>query len=190
MKTSEFNEYLSKNRIHVLTVADVARIIGKPKAYASLFVFRDKALRLAERGLYYTKDASGYEIASSIVYPSYVSLISSLRFHNLTEQIPNIIYVVTTKRHGPIEDADGYRIEFKNVKREMMFGYRKIDGAFVADPEKAVIDMVYLGLFEEYASEAIENGKVDLGVLSKYLARTKIDSLRRRISLVAKGAVA
>jgi len=184
MKTSEFNEYLSRNNIHVFTVADAAKIIGKSRAYTSLFLFRNKALRLAERGLYYTKDATEYEIASNIVYPSYISLISSLRFHNLTEQIPNIIYVVTTKRHKPIGDINGYRVEFKNIKKEMMFGYRKIDGAFVADPEKAIIDMVYLNLFNEYADEALEGNKVNLSTLSKYIGMVKVNTVKRYINLI------
>ena len=184
MKTSEFNEYLSRNNIHVFTIADAARIIGKSRAYTSLFLFRNKALRLAERGIYYTKDATEYEIASNIVYPSYISLISSLRFHNLTEQIPNTIYVVTTKRHKPIGDINGYRIEFKNVKKGMMFGYRKIDGAFVADPEKAIIDMVYLNLFNEYADEAIEGNKVNLSTLSKYIGMVKVNTVKRYLNLI------
>jgi len=184
MKTSEFNEYLSRNNIHVFTIADAAKIIGKSRAYTSLFLFRNKALRLAERGIYYTKDATEYEIASNIVYPSYISLISSLRFHNLTEQIPNTIYVVTTKRHKPIGDINGYRIEFKNVKKGMMFGYRKIDGAFVADPEKAIIDMVYLNLFNEYADEAIEGNKVNLSTLSKYIGMVKVNTVKRYLNLI------
>ena len=181
MKTSEFNEYLSSNGIHLVTIADTARIIGKSKAYASLFLFRDKALKLAERGLYYTRDATEYEIASNIIYPSYVSLISSLRFHNLTEQIPNTIYIVTTKRHAPIADINGYRVEFRNVKKGMMFGYRKVDGAFVADPEKAIIDMIYFNIFYEYADEMLEKNKVDLSTLSRYLAMAGVGTIRRRV---------
>ncbi len=187
MKTQEFNEYLSRNGIHVVTIADAAKIIGKSKAYASLFLFRDKALKLAERGLYYTRDATEYEVASNIVYPSYVSLVSSLRFHNLTEQMPNTIYVVITKRHAPIEDLNGYRVEFRSVSKRMMFGYRKVDGAFVADPEKAIIDMIYFNIFHEYADEMLEEGKIDLGTLSRYLARAGVDTIRRRVARALGG---
>lgn len=184
MKTTEFNEYLSRNNIHVFTVADAAKIIGKPKGYTSLFLFRNKALKRAERGIYYTKDASEYEIASNIVYPSYVSLISALRFHNLTEQIPNTIYVITTKRHKPIEDLNGYRVEFKNIKKDRMFGYRKIDDAFVADPEKAVIDMIYLNLFREYADEAVENRRINQDILFKYIKMEKVNTVKDHINLI------
>jgi hypothetical protein len=38
MKTSGFNSYLSKNGIRVIRVVDAARIIGKSKNYASLFL--------------------------------------------------------------------------------------------------------------------------------------------------------
>jgi predicted transcriptional regulator of viral defense system len=188
MKTTEFNSYLSKNNIHVFTIADAAKIIGKSKAYTALFLFRNKALKSVERGIYYTKDAGEYEVASNIVYPSYISLISALRFYNLTEQMPNIIYVITTKRHKPIEDMDGYRIEFKNVKKAMMFGYRKVDDAFVADPEKAVIDMLYLNLFTEYADEALENKKADLGKLFKYASMAGVNTVKKHIDLIVNSS--
>ena len=187
MKTTEFNDYLYRNNIHVFTIADAAKIIGKPKAYTSLFLFRNKSLKRAERGIYYTKEATEYEIASNIVYPSYISLISALRFYNLTEQIPNVIYVVTTKRHKPIEDLNGYVVEFRNIKKERMFGYRKVDGAFVADPEKAVIDMVYLNLFREYADEVLEGGKINLSTLSKYIAMSKVNTVKEYIDSMTNG---
>ena len=49
-----------------------------------------------------------------------------------------------------------------------MYGYAKVDDAFVADPEKAVVDMLYLGKFEEYALEAIESGKLNYEKLARY----------------------
>jgi len=50
-----------------------------------------------------------------------------------------------------------------------MYGYAKIDDAFVADPEKAVVDMLYLGRFEEYALEAVESGKLNYEKLARYV---------------------
>ncbi|MCL5404497.1 MAG: hypothetical protein M1125_01490, partial [Candidatus Marsarchaeota archaeon] len=94
--------------ISVFSLEDASRIIGKPKHYTTVFLRRDRIVKRAANGVYYTPDASNYEIASSIVEPSYVSLISALRFYNITEQIPNTIYVLSSKRHSSIS-IDGTR---------------------------------------------------------------------------------
>ncbi|EQD60679.1 hypothetical protein B2A_03567 [mine drainage metagenome] len=185
MKTEDFNRFLQQNNIHVFSINDAARIIGKPKHYATIFISRDRIIKRAENGVYYTPDASSYEVASEIVYPSYVSLISALRLHNLTEQIPNMVYIVSTKMHKDIE-LDSIRIKFFKVKGSLMYGYLKMDGAFVAEPEKAVVDMLYLNRFNEYAMEAIESGKLDMKKLLNYAELSGKKRLIREVTTVAK----
>jgi predicted transcriptional regulator of viral defense system len=167
MKTEEFNRILQSNGINVFSLEDASRIIGKPKHYTTVFLRRDRIVKRAANGIYYTPDASSYEIASSIVEPSYVSLISALRFYNITEQIPNTVYVLSSRRHRNIGISDT-KVEFIKVRPSLMYGYKKVDGAMVADPEKAIIDMLYLGKFEEYAEEAIENRKVNREKLERF----------------------
>ena len=58
---------------------------------------------------------------------------------------------IGTRRHKAIGNLNGYIVEFSKVKKELMYGYRKVDDVFVADPEKAVIDMLYLNRFVGYA---------------------------------------
>ena len=187
MKSEEFNDFLEKRRISVFGLADAARIIGKGRGYTALFLSRNKKIKNAERGIYYSERATEYDIASRVVYPSYVSLVSALRFHNLTEQMPRIIYVLSYKRHRPIPSINGFRVEFKRIKKEMMYGYGRVDDVFVASPEKAVIDMLYLNLFVEYAEEAIESGKLDYGLLEGYSEKSGVKTLEKRVkTLIAK----
>ncbi len=181
MKTQEFNAFAMKKGLRVFTLAQAASIMRKPRYYASLFLSRDREVRRAERGVYYAKDATEYEVASRIVAPSYVSLISALRFHNLTEQIPRFIYVVSFKRHRAIENLNGYKVIFKTVKKRLMFGYSNVDGTYVAAPEKAVVDMFYLGEFTDYAEEAIESKRLDAKLLLKYAAATENKELVKRV---------
>ena len=180
MKTEEFNRILQTNGISVFSLEDASRIIGKPKHYTTVFLRRDRIVKRAANGVHYTPDASNYEIASSIVEPSYVSLISTLRFYNITEQIPNTIYVLSPKRHSSIS-IDGTRIEFVKVKPSLMFGYKKIDGAMVAEPEKAIVDMLYLGRFEEYAEEAMESRAISREKLIGFAELAGRKDLAKRI---------
>lgn len=181
MRTEAFNDYLRSHKISVLSVYAAAKIISMPLAYASKFLARDRYLRRAERGLYYTRDADEYEAASRMLFPSYVSLVSALRFHNLTEQIPRRIYVIGLRQHKTIQDLNGYVVEFIKVKKGLMYGYRKVDGTFVADPEKAVIDMLYLNRFIEYAEEAVESGRMDRKKLERYSAMSGVKEIARRM---------
>lgn len=181
MRTEEFNDYLRAQKITVFSVYDAAKIISMPFGYSSKFLAGDKYVKRAERGLYYTNDANEYEAASRILFPSYVSLVSALRFHNLTEQIPRRIYVIATRQHKPISNLNGYKVEFSKVKKALMYGYRRVDNIFVADPEKAIIDMLYLNRFVEYADEAIENERINKTKLKKYAKQSGVRSIIRRV---------
>lgn len=159
--------------MYTFKLVDAARILDKQLKYASLFLSRNKQVKKALRGRYYTQDATEYEVASSILNPSYISLVSALRFYNLTEQMPHIIYVISFKRHRPIENLNGYRVEFVTLKKQMFYGYVKVDGAIVARPEKAIIDMLYINRFTEYAYETIEGGNLNIRLLVKYATMSK-----------------
>ncbi len=190
MKTVEFNEFLQGNKIEVISLAEASRIISKPMHYTALFLKRDKLIRRAQRGLYYVYGTDEYAIASRILPNSYVSLVSALRFYNITEQIPNTIFIISDKRHKNIDNLNGYFVRFKTVPKSMMYGYGNIDGAFVADPEKAVIDMVYLNEFKEYAEEAIESGRLDMGKLRIYAEMSGRNSVTKRINKISGKEIA
>ena len=53
--------------------------------------------------------------------------------------------MLTTARHKDVY-IDGVRVVFKRVRPSLMYGFSKVDGAMVADPEKAIVDMLYLGM--------------------------------------------
>jgi len=182
MLTNDFNKFLERERINVFPLNYAARIIRKPLHYTTVFLSRNKFIKRATRGVYYTPNAGEYEIASSIIYPSYISLVSALRFQNLTEQIPNIIFVVSSKRHSSISDLNGYKVKFINIRKELMYGYSKIDNVFVAEPEKIVVDSFYLNIFVEFAEEIIESGNLDIPKLLRYAKRTGKQYVVNRIN--------
>ncbi len=181
MRAERFNDYLREHKLHVFSIYDAAKLISKRRAYASKFLASDRYIKRAERGLYYTMDASEYEVASRIAFPSYISLVSALRFYNLTEQIPHIIFVMAAVQHRPMHNLGGFEVKFKKLKRELFYGYGKADGAMIADPEKAVIDMIYLNEFVEYAEEAVEERNLDIAKLRDYALRTGSGGIARKV---------
>lgn len=115
-----------------------------------------KAGRLYQlrRGLYalappYQKvKAHPFLLANRLVHGSYVSLQSALAFHGLIPESVPVTTSVTTARPGHWDTPLG-RFEFRHIKTSFFHGYYLAEvadrqGAFVAAPEKAILDLVYL----------------------------------------------
>jgi predicted transcriptional regulator of viral defense system len=163
----------------VFSINDATKILRKPREYTWLFLSRcikQNKLGKAERGVYYLKERSNeYEIASGIVTPSYISLVSALAYYGLTTQIPNTVYVVSTKRHRAVKGAMGYDIVFKHIAKGMMFGYHKeaSGNISVADPEKAIVDIYYFNDVNDLDETMLDKpSRIDVGRLAEYALRS------------------
>ena len=149
MKTEKFLEMIRSFNKPVFTFNDVSKLLGDPE-YTRLFLFRVKQKGYIigiERGKYALRATNIYALASNILHPSYISFISALSYYKLTTQIPKTIFVVSLKQKKEITFRE-YSIRFVKFKHFRFFGYRreKIDGkiAFIAEPEKCIVDSVYL----------------------------------------------
>lgn len=163
MKSVETLLYLQRNGITVFTTRDLAKVIGKPISYARSAVSSIPGVKRAERGLYYTEQASIYEIASNVVAFSYVSMLSALRFYDLTTQMPATVEVVSPKKHRPML-LGGYRIRFVRLKKSLIFGHVRRGNAFIAEPEKAVLDSLYQNSYA-HIDDAVKRG-TDEGLMN------------------------
>lgn len=76
--------------------------------------------------------------------PAYVSLQSALFHHGLIEQIPAVVYAITTGRPRRVETPLG-AISFHRLPAELFLGF-DVDrsGAKIATREKAMFDIFYL----------------------------------------------
>ena len=200
MKSDVLINILKGRGVAVLTPTDAARIMDKPAKYASLFLGRmanKGTMKRIEKGKYYLNGAGVYAIASNIIYPSYISLLSAFRYHNLTTQIITTIDVISTKRHKRIDNVEEHAINFVNVSRERMFGfYRDKDtAAFVAYTEKAIIDSLYFQnppyqYTEEAFVKAKDAGTIDFERLAQFAARMHSHELTKRLKALMMSAEA
>ena len=154
MKKEEFMDYLNSNGIKVFNIHDAAKIFGKPEKYVSMRLTAMPKIKRATRGIYYVHDAEVSEIATKIVVPSYISLISAFAIHNVTTQMPIEIQVISSVQHWALE-VEGYRIRFIKFMKDRIFGYSKINGSMVAVLEKAVIDSLYLNLYTNETMDVV-----------------------------------
>ncbi|MBU3906786.1 MAG: hypothetical protein KKA64_00890 [Nanoarchaeota archaeon] len=182
------------NKYPVFTLKTVKEIIGKNREYAKLVVYRLKKEKLIfeiERNKY-TSQKDPIAVISSIIWPSYISCWSALRYYNLTEQLPEIFFVITTRaKKKRIIEFGNIKIVFIKTIPKYFFGYKKeiYNGfeVFIADKEKALIDssLFKKASFLEICS-IIKNSKedIDFNLLLNYLIRTKNKALIKRFGFL------
>ena len=87
-------------------------------------------------------------IASRIRKPSYVSLQSALSYHGAIPESAPVVTCVTTGRPGRVETRLGDFL-YRHLHPSLFWGYREVElgageSAYVALPEKALLDLFYL----------------------------------------------
>jgi predicted transcriptional regulator of viral defense system len=92
--------------------------------------------------------------AGKIYKPSYISLGTALAFHGITPETTNDIASVSSLKTSTFENSLG-TFSYKKIKPSLMFGYNAMEKNgftfFMASPEKAILDLLYLYPF--YKSE-------------------------------------
>ncbi len=97
------------------------------------------------RGVYaLKKDSLDIEkIATQIYYPSYISFESALSKYGIINQGLYGLTLATT-RHSKKITLAGVSCEFSKLKESLFFGFNLIGNTYIAEPEKAFLDTLYL----------------------------------------------
>ncbi|KKP36283.1 hypothetical protein A2526_04100 [candidate division WOR-1 bacterium RIFOXYD2_FULL_36_8] len=86
-------------------------------------------------------------IANQLKQPSYLSMEKALEFHGMIMEAVYVNTSITTKRPSSYKTAFG-EFEYRHVKTDLFFGYLPVtmnkQTAFIATPEKALLDLIYL----------------------------------------------
>ena len=93
-------------------------------------------------------EAHPFFVANRLVQPSYASLQSALSYYGLIPEAVPVTTSVTTSRPGRWDTSLG-SYAFRHIKTELFRDYRLLEvghgqEAFVASPEKALLDLIYL----------------------------------------------
>ena len=142
-------------------------------------------LRRIWRNLYELKlrPADIREAANIIYRPSYLSFTYCLGELGILNQIAYAIEFATPRKTKTIviRDRD---VVFRKIKRELFFGYALKDNIFIAEPEKALLDTLYLkskglaGLSEEELNLGGLSRKRFLEMSGKFPARVRKEARR------------
>jgi predicted transcriptional regulator of viral defense system len=166
----------------------------------SRWVKAGKLIQLA-KGLYtlaepYRKRAAHpFLLANAMKKASYVSLQSALAYFGMIPEHVPTVTSVTTQRPARVDTPLG-RFLFRHIKRNWFSGYSQVDlgagqKAFIAAPEKALLDLVYLtpaaDNYEFLVELRLQNlAALDRDVLVKLARTSKSPKLRRAVGFLEK----
>ncbi len=129
-------------------------------------------------------------IANSLRSASYVSLQSALAQYGLIPEFVPVVTSLTTGRPQTIETPMG-RFDFRHIKKSFFWGYQNTEltagqTAFIARPEKALLDLVYLthgGDKEEFIEELrIQNiEQIDKAALWEFTEKAQNPKFKRAL---------
>lgn len=178
----------------VFNLKTFREIIKKESNYAKLSIYRLKKedfIFEIEKNKY-TTEKDAILISSNIIWPSYISGWSAIRYYNLTEQLPQAVLVITPRKRKKKEIRfNNTKIIFTKVQPKYFFGYKKESygefNIFIAEKEKALIDSVLLKKISlSEICEIIKNNleEINVDLLINYLIRIKNKTLIKRFGFL------
>ena len=139
---------------------DIARVLSitpqSARVTANRYVKKGFLIR-AKRNIYLLKDRwldltreQKFILANIIQTPSYISLMSALEYYEITTQIQqDFIESIALKRTKEVE-LDHTFFNYIKINPVLYSGFFRIRGFFIATPEKAFLDAIYLKSFGRY----------------------------------------
>ncbi len=154
-----YNDFKNRfSRFPVISTEHIYDISGSAQVLRNqLTAWQKKGLILRLRKGLYTLNAEDRKIhpsriflANQIYSPSYVSCEYALGYYDLIPEKVEDVTSVTTKKTASFRNAFGH-FRYHHLKIPLFFGFRRIEDengspVFVAEPEKAVLDFLYLNL--------------------------------------------
>lgn len=156
-----------------LTTEDVSRTLGigiaSSAVVCSRYAKQGLLVRL-KKGVYVRKEtlptlrqAQLFQIANFLQVPSYISLTTALAHHGISTQVQrDFVESISVKRTVTFKKA-GLHFRYTRIKAELYSGFTKVGGVFVALPEKALLDALYLSSLGRYRldTSALDTQKLD-----------------------------
>lgn len=163
-----YEKLISLNKKY-FTSREIARALEIKEQNRKVALYRlvqRKLLRRLRRNIYEINFSPSdiVEVANSLYYPSYLSFIYCLGKLGMLNQIAYEIEFATPNKTKRMEIRDRI-VVFRQIKKELFFGYSLKDNIFIAEPEKALLDTLYI---ESKGLTTLNIEELNLSNLSKY----------------------
>jgi len=181
---------LKKIKNLYFTYQDVAKVLSiaedSARVLSTRYVKQKYLIRL-KRNFYILKERwdsitpnQRLELANILQVPSYISLMTALSFYEYTTQVQQKFIESISLYRTFIKDIDGIVFNYSKIKNDFYFGFSKKNNIFIASPEKAFIDSLYLNYLGKYNLDlsSLNLEKIDKkaceNILQKYPSKFKI----------------
>jgi len=134
-------------------------VLVRPKK--NIYILREKWDNLARE--------EKFMLANLMQSPSYVSLMTAMDYYEVTTQVQNnFIESVLIYRTKRIE-IEGAVFNYSRINKDLYSGFIKKEGFFIAVPEKAFLDALYLMSLGRYAFDitSIDRARLDKAQIKK-----------------------
>jgi predicted transcriptional regulator of viral defense system len=152
---------------------EIARVLGislaSARVSASRYVRQGLLVRV-KRNMYMLREvwnaagkAEKFLLVNLGQTPSYISLMTALDYYEISTQVQREYFEsVAVKRTKEIQ-VDGSVFRYSKIAGDLYFGFKKEKGFFIATPEKALVDAIYLMSYGRYALDisALDSDKLD-----------------------------
>ena len=165
------------------TTEDVAGHFGLTRASAYVFCNRqvkDGIFIRLRKDFYvlgerwpYLEQQDFLVISNYLQVPSYISCTTALVYHGLTTQVPQGWYESVALKRSIQYRTDETTFSYFKLKKNYYFGFVKIGPFFIAQKEKAFLDICHLCAYGRYAfdwSAFAHRGRLDKGQLGTLMA--------------------
>lgn len=167
MKGIELLKALQKINKPFYTIADLEKVTGlkRNSLYVALKRWVERGIiERAAQGIYLSTGSliSIETLAAQLYLPNYLSFESALSGYGVLNLIPYTLTFAThrkTKRYL----LQKQEVEFRQINRDLFFGFEMKNGIYLAPPEKAFLDQVY---FLTRGKAAIDLNEIDTKKLS------------------------
>ncbi len=185
----KYNDIKKINKLY-FTYQDVAKILFTTEDSARVLCTRyvkQKYLIRLKRNLYTFKERwdnitpnQRLETANILQVPSYISLMTALSFYECTTQVQQKFIESVSLYRTFTKDIEGFIFNYSKIKKDLYFGFDKKNNIFIASPEKAFIDSLYLNYLGKYNLDlsSLNLEKIDIksceNILKRYPSKFKI----------------
>ncbi len=164
------------NRIEKLYFGyeEIARVFGispaSARVAASRYIRQGLLLRI-KKNVYVRREvwnAAGVEdkflLANLGQVPSYISLTTAMEYYEITTQVQRDFFEsVVIKRTKEI-NLNGSIFRYTKIASDLYLDFKKEKGFFIATPEKALLDALYLMTYGRYSLDisSLDISKLDM----------------------------
>lgn len=178
-------KYLELRKIKQLYFGygEISKVLGigldSARVSANRYVKTGFIIRI-KRNLYVLRekwDNLGIEekfiLANLIQVPSYISLMTALDYYGITTHLQRDFVESVVMRRTKEVRIEKTVFNYTKVDKKLYFGFSRTNGFFIATPEKAFLDALYLMSLRRYRFDltSIDFGKLDIQKIKRMLKK-------------------